>query len=651
MTYIIGGIVVLLLIALVLVFRPPKPKPQSNQAISESVADLPTTTEEELDLDIQYGGRTEAESDEELELTLDEEGGVSGDMIGGHEEIEELDLVMDEEGDRSESSATDDMPAPAASIAAAYDEDEDLIAEESVSGEFDEDIPFIEEEGFERKADMTPALADVPEDYGQLEEDETPEELAERLEYFLGTGDEEQAMDIAETAAAEVEEPSEPEEVAEAAPEKPPAVEEVAETEPEISTDAFAAELKRLAEKLRHEMDAAIASKDTVKLGPLQVAVEELSIKEADIQGSFQAHQQLMAEMESALAKVKESLSGFQLESALNSLRKGEYEVVRTMLADSVQQLEASPLVASEIQYLWGRMEEGRGDFTSALEMYTKASALDENNGDALFAAGRLARITGDTENALAMLEQRVGTGRENGEETVELARAEHELARTLVAADDKERVEELLAQSLATMEKLLGPEHSDLGPVLHDMALVHDGAGRYEQAEPLYVRAITITENTVGKESPRLGVMLNKLAGLYEEIEMEEKSEDLYARALEIRKKMLGENHPDVGTIMGHLANLYKQKGKYEQAEPLYRKSLEIAEATLGKDHPNLAVALTDMAELYSAMGNEEQAEIFQERAFACFGVPGMGDGFVEMEKDDVPDAEDDDNEAVAGN
>ena len=81
-----------------------------------------------------------------------------------------------------------------------------------------------------------------------------------------------------------------------------------------------------------------------------------------------------------------------------------------------------------------------------------------------------------------------------------------------------------------------------------------------------------------------------------------------------------------------------------------MYRKSLEIAEVALGKDHPNLAVVLNDMAELYSEMGNEEQAEHFQERAFSLFGLPGMGDGFVEMQKDADRDADDDNEQTVAG-
>ncbi len=634
MTYLIGAILVLLLLALVLVLRPPKQKPRNAIPQRETVEEEAPAADDQLDLDIGYGGKKTEEHSEELVLTLDE----SPDA--GHaraaEGREELDLFLSD----------DDGHVPAGGMVAEKTP-ETAAPEETAGDEYDEDVPFIEEGegGFERSGEVAPALADVPDNYAQFgEDDETPDELAERLEYFLGADDgKTEAVSIEEEQSADdtgvVEDAAESgkEETVEAVPEP--------ETEPEAVHDVFETELKQQEERLRGKLEAAIAGRETSKIGPLTVALESLCARLADLPESIQQHQGLLEEFKTVMEKTGQALPGFQLDTVRASLIKGDYEIVQTMLAEAAGQLDASPQLAAELQYHWGRFEEERGDLDSALEMYTKAFRGDEGNPDYHSAAGRMARIMGDTDNALALLEQRVSTGREQGEESVSMAGAEHELARALVMADDKERVEELLTHSLQVMEKLQGPEHPDLAPVLHDLALLHDSAGRYEQAEPLYERAIEITEKASGKDSPRLGAMLNKLAALYEEIEMEGKSEPLYERALAIKQRVLGENHPDVGSIMGHLANLLRLKGKYDQAEPLYRKSLAIAEVALGKDHPNLAVVLNDMAEMYSQMGNEEQAELFQERAFASFGLPGMGDGFVEMEKD-TPDQVDDDND-----
>ena len=630
MTYLFGLIFIVLLIALVLVFRPPKPKRREDVEEESRVAERAETDEKQLLGRDKEEYRETAEFSEEEALTLDEP---AGDHLSEDEDyVEEFDLDF-VEGVSEESS---------------------LVVEEKASEEYD-DIPFIDEESdvHEKKGEVVPALEDIPDDFAQTVDDvdETPEELSERLEYFLGTRDEkEPELDVEEPLDEQEADTAVTEEGAEASRdtvETEPVVEEMAVESP----DAYEAELGSQEEKLRSELNKAIQNRESGKLSWLGVALENLCVRQADISGSFQQFQKQLEEIESIISELQQALPGFQMETAQASLRKGEYEVVRNMLADAVTQLENTPQLGAKILSHWGMIEEERGEFGIAQDMYTKASKLDDKNLNHLFMAGRMARITGDMENALPLLEKRVAAGQDQGEESIEFAKAEHELAKALALADDdKDRMEQLLTHAKESMEKMLGNDHSDLGQVLHDLAVFNDMEGRYEQAEPLYQHAMDIIEKALGSESPRLGATLNRLAGLYEEIEMEEKSESLYLKALEIRQKVLGENHPDVGSIMGHLANLLKTKGKYDQAEPMYCKSLEIAEVALGKDHPNLSVLVNDMAELYSDMGNEEKAEQFQERAFSLFGLPGMGDGFVEMDKDTTDDPDDDNNQTVAG-
>lgn len=655
MTYLIGVIVVLLLIALVLVFRPPKSKPYQDPAHPETLADAATAADEELELEIEYGGKKTVAVEEELDLTFDETVGPLSSWDGGQTAEEELDLTFDEQGDIAplKEVAPQEQLVKAGPDRNAVKEDLS-VTEEQGRDEYDEDIPFIDEgeDAFARKGDMevAPALADVPDDYAQIEEDETPDELAERLEYFLGTDEEETEREIEEPTVELIGDTAGIEEDVETIDETVEA-EAMLEAEPEASAEGYSADLRKQEEWLRREMNDAIENREPGKQSVLEVALENLCVQQADIAASFQQHRKLLEEFDSAMNEVCQALPDFQLETARVALREGEHEVVRTLLVEATNQLDSSSQLASTVLYQWGRIKEERGELAAAMEMYARARSGDEENPDYLYAAGRLARITGDLENAISWLEKRVKIGQEINEESVDLARAEHELARTLARAEENDQVEPLLLHARETIEKVLGSGHADLGPVLHDLAALYDSSARFEQAEPLYRRALEVTEQNFGKEYPRLGATLNKLAGLYEEIEMEEKSAPLYTRALEIKQKVLGESHPDVGTILNHLANLLKRQGKYEQAEPMFRKSLSIAEVALGKDHPNLAVVLNNMAELYSEMGNEAQAEHFQERAFSLFGLPGMGDGFVEMDKDTGYDVGDDSDQKVAGN
>ncbi|GAB4339924.1 MAG: hypothetical protein Kow0089_13190 [Desulfobulbaceae bacterium] len=617
LTYVIGGVLVLLLIALVLVFRPPKTGRSNGEG---AVADT-----EHLDLESR-AGRAETREDT-LDLQFDEPKTKEAQQEEKDGEQSELDLFLSEENDFAPREVEDEKEA-------------DLVAE-AVDEEFDEDIPFIDEEQghYERKEELSPALADVPEDEREIDEDETPEELLERLEYFLGTGDE----DEEETGAAAVEAE------AEAAEEEAAAGEEVAEPSgPALDItadrDSFATWLREREKQLRAQLEKAVEGRESSVMGAQGAALEDICAGLDDPDRSFQRWRALVDDLEPALVELGGILAGFRHETVLAALRSADFETARSLLSDATEQLDASPQ-AARVLYLWGRVEESRGDFPGALTMQARACDQDGGNLEARFAAGRLARITGDPETARDYLEKLV---EEQGEGEL-LGRARHELAKTLIALDeDKERAAQLLDEALATLEKECGPDHPGLGPVLHDMALIHDSAGRYEQAESLYRRALEVMEKGLGPDSPRLAPTLARLGGLYEEIEKAGEAEPLYTRALAIRKWVLGENHPDVGSVMGSLANLWRRQGRYEEAEPMYVKSLEIAETSLGRDHPNLAVFLNDMAELYAAMGDEKRAEEFQERAFSLFGLPGMGDGFVEMEKDDVPGEGDDEDRAV---
>ncbi len=290
MTYLIGAILVLLLIALVLVFRPPKLKPYEDAANRGIEEDSSSSADDQLDLEVGQGGQKTVEDEEQFELTLDE----PGDEINGQGGEEELDLVFDRPGLDSDEAVTE----PIEEFDLVLEEEGDDVqpaAEEKGSDEYDEDIQFIDdsEGAHERKVEIAPALADVPEDYGEKEEEETSDELAERLEHFLGTDDEEDELFLDETELEQVDDIAVIDEASETV-EETVEVESVVAVEPEVSSAGYSANLQEQEERLRSEMNAAIENREIVKLGLLEVALENLCVKQADIQNSSQQYQNLL---------------------------------------------------------------------------------------------------------------------------------------------------------------------------------------------------------------------------------------------------------------------------------------------------------------------------------------------------------------------
>ncbi len=695
MTYLIALIVILIIIVLFLLLYSPRHKSdeeieQHERLVEELTAKTPGTPEDGAGksapesagevftagaavADPEEGGahgtasdeaagireekapETQAATMDDYELTID----VADGEVAADEE-HELDLTFVEEDDGDLEDAPElgfAPPGPEEQDTADSEEPElDLVVTEE-TGEVDlvlpaeDDIPFIIEDDDAPAAkaaeEVAPALSDVD---GEAVSpgDDAPDDLTERLDSFFGGSDEDTSPDVAAVpgeeevvaALADVDD-----ETGEPAPaEAGPALDE----SPAILTlERYEAVLRDQKDWLRQQLDEAIEQMETIRLFLLENALTNVCGKLADLQAGLAAQQAFNAEIEGMVGLIRDVAPDFAAATLKTYLVDGDWRSAAVLLADTAAQLDENSDFAARLRYLAGRLAEEQAEFFLALEYYRGAC---ESNGEApehLLAAGRLARIVGQEDEAEKWLEKLMASGLDGNDYVAVSAR--HELALIYLGTERKDRAEPLLKEALAGMEKL-GDQYPALGVVAYDLAALYESSGMYEQAEPLYRKALEIMESGLGSEHPYLGATLNKLAGLYEELEQENLAEPLYARALEIKKEVLGRHHPDTGTILNNLANLLRQQGRYEEAETMFLRSLMIAEKALGKDHPNLAVVLNNIAELYAEMGNEDKAEQFQERAFALFELPGGGADFVEMEKDHALGDDDDANQKIAG-
>jgi CHAT domain-containing protein/tetratricopeptide (TPR) repeat protein len=175
---------------------------------------------------------------------------------------------------------------------------------------------------------------------------------------------------------------------------------------------------------------------------------------------------------------------------------------------------------------------------------------------------------------------------------------------------------EPLFRRALAIREKMLGPDHPDVGAILNNLASLYRQQGRYGAAEPLYRRALAMRAKALGADHPDVGQSLDNLAGLYQDQGRYGEAEPLYRRALAIAEKTLGPDHGDVGQILANLATLYLNQGRYDEVEALDRRSLAITEKALGPDHPAVGTILNNLATLYAKQGRYDEAEPLYRRA-----------------------------------
>ena len=238
-----------------------------------------------------------------------------------------------------------------------------------------------------------------------------------------------------------------------------------------------------------------------------------------------------------------------------------------------------------------------------------------------------------------------------------ELARAEHALAQGRYSD-----TEPLLKRALAIQEKVLGPDHLNVGISLNNLARLYQVQGRYADAEQLYKRALAIQERAIGPDHPNsstrdrrraegslqrielianFGTSLNNLALLYHAQGRYPDAEALFKRSLTIQEKAVGPDHLYVANSLSGLAILYQTEGRYADAEPLFKRALEIQEKVLGSDHPNVATFLNNLARLYQAQGHYADAEPLYKRSLSIqeeiywqyFQTPGVAEA--EFERD----------------
>ncbi|HEY6122038.1 MAG TPA: CHAT domain-containing tetratricopeptide repeat protein, partial [Pyrinomonadaceae bacterium] len=86
-------------------------------------------------------------------------------------------------------------------------------------------------------------------------------------------------------------------------------------------------------------------------------------------------------------------------------------------------------------------------------------------------------------------------------------------------------------------------------------------------QSEVLFLQSLAILEKTLGPDHHKVAAPIGNLASFYERREDYARAEPLYRRALSILEKALGPNHPDVAAMLNKIAHFYAAKGDGQQA------------------------------------------------------------------------------------
>lgn len=225
--------------------------------------------------------------------------------------------------------------------------------------------------------------------------------------------------------------------------------------------------------------------------------------------------------------------------------------------------------------------------------------------------AGRKAYSQAQYDEAAKQFAAALQEAEKFGTEDARLATALLELGRTYSSQLRFEEAKPLLMRSLATREKILGPDHPDVARTLTEVAAFYRLQNQHEKAEPFVRRRLAILEKALGPVHPEVIGALTDLGGRLRDQRKFAEAEPFLRRAMETGEKVLGPESVNFTKTLLGLASFYSDQGKYAEAEPLLRRALanlQKAQA-YGTAYPNVPEVRARYADLLRNMNRGAEA------------------------------------------
>ncbi|KAI6308809.1 hypothetical protein MCOR29_009167 [Pyricularia oryzae] len=163
----------------------------------------------------------------------------------------------------------------------------------------------------------------------------------------------------------------------------------------------------------------------------------------------------------------------------------------------------------------------------------------------------------------------------------------QYNVAKVYILLGKYEEAEKMLRETLALMEKVLGPENPSTFGGIDNLASVFNRQGKYEEVKKMFREALAFYKK-----------------GKYKEVKQ------MHRKILGLREKVLGPKNPATFANMDNLASVLYMQGKYEKAEQMHRKILSLREKVLGSKSLATFTSMNNLALLLDSQGKYEEAK-----------------------------------------
>lgn len=228
-------------------------------------------------------------------------------------------------------------------------------------------------------------------------------------------------------------------------------------------------------------------------------------------------------------------------------------------------------------------------------------------------------RIAGRNDAALAAMDKTLPQQREIfGADSEEYADTLMKLGRIHQELGDYARAAGGYQQSLAILNRELGPDHPRSIPVAFSLSTCLYRLGRVEEAETLAVAAASGGERSLGADHPVTLNAMMTLASLRAEQQKFPEAISLGERIVAGFQKTFGERHSETLNAMNNLANFYADSGRGADSHALLIRALAISRELYDLEHPQTLFLTHNLARSHMDRGEWRAANELQEPLLA---------------------------------
>ena len=228
----------------------------------------------------------------------------------------------------------------------------------------------------------------------------------------------------------------------------------------------------------------------------------------------------------------------------------------------------------------------------------------------ALNSAGKLYADQGRFDEAMSVFEEALALTREHAPgQTLEMADCFTQIGLVHQYRREWEPSIDLLRRALEIRRLIVGEEAIEAAYSELNLANSLRDAGDHGEALDLYRRSQRTFETVQGPDHPILAYSANNIAQIVTRRGLLNEAEQLFLRALAIREANLAPGHREIAYLHNNLAQLAVYRGELEAGRDLFQKSQAALEDSFGPTHYLVGISLVNQAEVDFFAGRYREA------------------------------------------